>query len=67
VSTAREPLLKGKAKDSSIKFRLVAFEDINIIYIFTKQAYLVRKSTHMILPLQLVFLATAKACIINIL
>jgi len=49
-----EPLLKGKAQYSwppcINQFRLVSFNIANIIYAFTKQGTLVRRSTVLSLP-----------------
>ncbi len=58
-SLARETLLKGKALYSwhpcTNLFRSEPFYIENIIYILTKQATLIRRSTVLSLPLQLVF------------
>ncbi len=55
---SKEPLLKGKAQYNwppcTNLFRTAAF-DIDIIYLFTKQPTLERRSTVLSLPLQLVF------------
>ncbi len=57
-----EPLLKGKAQYNSPpcpnKLRSAALDTTNIIYFFTKQATLMRRSTMLSLPLHLVFPST---------
>ncbi len=53
---SREALLKrkGSVRLTSL-YQLVAFDFANIIYRFTKQATLMRRSTGLSLPLQSVF------------
>jgi hypothetical protein len=59
IAQTRETLLKGKVQYSwppyTTYFRSAAFDVANITYFFTKQASLMRRSTLLSLPLQLVF------------
>ncbi len=55
MNQSREPLLKGKLSTVDllvpISFISAAFDNANIIYFFTNQATLMRRSTVLILPL----------------
>jgi hypothetical protein len=59
ITVIREPLLKWKAQNNwpscANRFRSAAFGSTNFIYFIKKQATLVRRSTILSLPLQLVF------------
>ncbi len=59
IVVIREPLLKGKAQyfwpPRTKQLRSDAFDNTNIIYFFTKQSNLMRRSTLLTLSLQVVF------------
>ncbi len=61
--TSRESLLKGKFRYSwppcTTQFISAAFDFENIMYLFTKQADLMRRLIVLSFPLQLVFLGTS--------
>ncbi len=61
TNISREPLSKAKAQYSwpscIVQLRSVPFENANILYYFTKPSSLMRRSTVVSLPLQLVFRA----------
>ncbi len=66
-ASSGNPCWNGKAQyswpPSPDKLRSAAFDNANIVYFFTKQATIMRRSTVLSLPLQIVFPGIIKLCL----